>query len=264
MAAVLARAGCAQSPRSSRYPSGPCERKSAAVCNHRRGQHHVNCVEGWAPYGEAPSRPALVDQEHRYCMHRTGLTRDERLTPLNGASLAAIPASRRILVPRNVSFDQAAECVQHILRLGASSTETLLVYPHAGSANYDRVMEIVDALGVCPAPTIGFAMGSLMNSGCLLLQACTTRVMSRFAQIELGNYSWTASVLFGPGEELAAVYDGRVRPDLDKVLSRQEQTVNALVRRSRLSREKVTGLLNEEPTLSAEQALRLGIVDEVV
>lgn len=183
---------------------------------------------------------------------------------MNADTLTGIPPSRRILVPRNLSLNQAGKCAQQILRLGADGMQPLLVYPHAGSAGFKGIMTICDALALCPAPTIGLAIGSLMNSGCSILQACTTRVMSSFAQIALGDHSWSATVIFGPGQDLPTVYDECVHAEFETLHRMQEETVNALVSHSRLSRQTAAHLLNSETRLTAAQALELGLVDTVV
>lgn len=206
----------------------------------------------------------VKEQVHQEDVRGTVRLRDDRLRPVTVEHLAAIPASRRILVPRDVSLAQAGECAYQLLRLGSDSMETLLVYPHAGPAAFNGVMAICDALGLCSAPTIGLAMGFLTNGGCLILQACTTRVMSRFTQIQLGDHSSHISLVFGPRENLVDVYESRVHPDVEDMQRRQEQTMKALVARSKLSPEEVSRLMKEDATLTAEQALQLGLVDDVI
>ena len=183
---------------------------------------------------------------------------------MSGWAPTEIPPDRRILVPRNVSLNEAGECAQRILRLGSESMEPLLLFPNAGSAGFNGTMMICDALGLCSAPTLGLAMGHVMNTGCLILQACTTRLMSRYAQIEFSEYTSSLSISFGPREDLATVYDEHAREEMEGLAHRQEHMRKVLVGRSTVTAETRKWLPRGATFFNAEESLESGLVDQIL
>ena len=150
-----------------------------------------------------------------------------------------------------ISSDNLADTVSSIKEADRTKGPTTLYISSAGG-DVIAGMAIWDILRSTINPIITIGLGEVGSMAALLLQAGDWRIMTKNTTMLLHDGQVTMQ---------NKLLDSKVH--LTEALRQHDIYITLMAERSKLTKKKVEELCSKETYLSAEEALKLGLVDEI-
>jgi ATP-dependent protease ClpP protease subunit len=141
--------------------------------------------------------------------------------------------------------------------LRSRNSPDLIITIDSGGGSSDRGHDIYDLIKNYEGKTEGKAFSRVHSAASFILQACTVRKMALHAKMIIHNPSRQSVSL----DELSSSKKlQKLRADLR---SYQQKLVGAYVHRSRRTEKEIIAQLAKDEPLTAAEALRMGLIDEI-
>lgn len=158
----------------------------------------------------------------------------------------------------NTDEDMAYYVREALTRLAVAGNPDIEVRITSIGGNCGAGYGIYDLLSDYPGRTVGKVMGFANSMASIILQACDIRRISKHSTISL-HYSVQNQVTWKQRKDPKEKRKFNARADkLDK------QFLDAYAARAKISRDAIDKMLGKELTLDAQQALKFGLVDEIL
>jgi len=179
---------------------------------------------------------------------------------------AELSADQRALLNKNildlsgeVNEAMTAYATNAILSLISRGTvPELEIRLSTPGGNAEESLRIYDLLRTYPAKTTARVLGGAHSAGATILQACTKRMCGRYStlHIHLPMLNWTKIKRFDLSRQ-------RIEKEREELRQLEKQLCAILTSRNDLSLQKIRKIMKDNDPLSAPQAKRFGLIDEI-
>ncbi len=179
-------------------------------------------------------------------------------TPCIGKTGEIQTAGRVLYIEGEVNsemLDNVCETLNDLKDEGSPDIEVII----SSSGGYvEPGLDIIDQLSCYQGKKTGKVTRTAGSMAAIILQACDRRLCADNATIFVHN-------LYMENVGLDELRDKRRIKKLVKELEKDQEKMNRLVmKRSGMSRQKVAKIFKKKPTLSAKEALKLGLIDQIM
>ena len=176
------------------------------------------------------------------------------------------PCERTVSLAREISGATASAVCKKIEKLNSLSVEPILLTIDSKGGDAEAGLKIYGAISVSSAPVIGLVLKEAWSSALIVLQACQRRLAKRAATLKIHNVSRNFDLSVTVGDDLNLVLEKHIRQVttyLKEVKNLQDQ-IDILVAARIGSVALVRRYSNEGKILPAQQALKIGLIDDLV
>jgi len=172
-------------------------------------------------------------------------------------------------IPLQGSIDKESfGLINHsIMYLNAQNDTTgiiLLINSTGGSVRYG--LDVYDSVASSSAPVTGIVTGVAQSMAAVILQGCTKRIVTPHSEMVVHNIGGEVEVTLGRVSEQSPFGDldvASIRKSLEQPLGWMQNICKILVDRTGRSAEEVIEMMNADQVMTAQQALNLGLIDEI-
>ena len=178
-----------------------------------------------------------------------------------------ISSHRQILFPTTLTSKNVQPVLDNISHLAKENNDPItLLFRNALGGEVCPGLLLYDVIRATHVPIIGIVRRNVSSIASIVLQGCDYRHMAKGSTMMI--HSVVASIelplqLKENTEELT-IPVGSVLRKLGESLERAHDLIDIVHSHSSLPKETIVAMLNATTYLSAEEALRVGLIDEVV
>lgn len=170
--------------------------------------------------------------------------------------LSDLLKKRVIYIAGTITGDMAHQFGIALAWLNAAGSDLITVYIDSGGGDIIAGLDMYDALRASRAPTVGIVYRRANSAASVILQGCKKRQIMENAGVLIHHI------------RVREIPLDRLEDDLDKALqhSRELQSkVNRIYQKwTKRSIEEVAITLRADTSMTAEEALDFGLVDEII
>jgi len=176
--------------------------------------------------------------------------------------LSALNEKGIVLISGEINNPMCGEVKLDFLSLVLSSHKEITILFDCEGGNVQAALTIYDFIRILSIPVIGIVVGKCNSAASIVLQACDVRKATRHSEMRLHllNYSW--------GGTLDNNSQAVIRAQLQASKELWEKFVAIYARVMNKKKKKVRKLIarhdRELITMSAQEMLDLGLIDEIV
>lgn len=175
-----------------------------------------------------------------------------------------IPSHRRIRLDGQINPDKVDSVLRNLSEMNDKSGRTPIgLFINSEGGELDAALALYDALRISSAPIIGVVSRQALSAASIVLQGCAERYSSEHTRIMIhhNTISWRIVEKYGPNflnhlVKQAEEKEAYMRRQLTRV-----ETI--MLGRTRLSKQELEILLEQEPFFTAQEALEKGLLDAV-
>ena len=163
-------------------------------------------------------------------------------------------------------FEMVSRSLMYLNAKDPGAEIKLLIDSGGGNVGYG--LAVYDAVVSSPAPVTGIVMGPAHSMAAVVLQGCTKRIATSNSNICVHNISTRVEISLTLVKDNVYAYGEldleKMHRDLSKDAKKLQSICKIISLRSRLAPSVVIDMLNSGNVISAEDALELGLIDEVI
>lgn len=162
--------------------------------------------------------------------------------------------NKRIFMLSEINQALAAVVIEQLLEFGSDPQQPIELYINSEGGTVVEALAIADTIAAIQAPVIGIVVGTCYSAAVVVLQACSTRLMTQHSTLMM--HEGTCSTGRVPRRELKASF----KLEYDTL----ERFCNDLImKRAKMSKSVFKRLNSRGAYLTAPEAKKLGLVDEI-
>ena len=177
--------------------------------------------------------------------------------------LSSVSSSRWITITGTIVPETADKVLEQVLDLNAKtkSNEVVAIIDSNGG-EFSTGLDIYDLFRLSPAPVWGLVLGQAHSAAFMALQGCRKRVAARNSRLLIHNPRIEVRSSFEFDTQLSDVTTP-IEALIARVREHRERSISILLERTQLGRTELEEVLKRGKTMSAEEALTLGFIDEI-
>jgi len=174
----------------------------------------------------------------------------------------------KLFIDKRIDASFASWFDTGMLYLQAQNRKEVAIYIDSSGGSTKAGFHIYDSLAQSPLQTVGVVRERAYSIAAVVLQACDTRIMFPHADLRLHRVQNAPSK---EEEVVQSIGSEEMDKNIWKFVERakeayeylQKKNEEALLKRCNLSRKDLRDLLKEDRVMRAEEALKLGFIDEI-
>jgi ATP-dependent Clp protease, protease subunit len=181
--------------------------------------------------------------------------RGDKMRKFPDKVIEALSQKRQILLMERIDGDAQQTVSALIIYLNSLSNEPITLFIDSSGGDTEAEMQLIDAISVSEAPICGVVTGDAFSAAFDILQAC--RIRKSYAH---GKMLFHAPRLSGmPVDD-----EQKVAKEISDGRRLHEELLLFLSKRTGQSKEKWVKWSKKERKFTAPEALKLGIIDEII
>lgn len=189
-----------------------------------------------------------------------GITTYEKLKE----KILEIPSHRRIRLDGQINPDKVDSVLRNLAEMNDKSSRTPIgFFINSEGGELDAALALYDALRISSAPIIGVVSRQALSAASIVLQGCAERYANEYTRIMIhhNTISWRIVEKYGPNFLNHLIKQAEEK---EAYMRRQLARVETIMLgRTKLSKEELNVLLEQEPFFTANEALEKGLLDAV-
>lgn len=134
---------------------------------------------------------------------------------------------------------------------------------NSNGGSFTGAKKIYDNISTSRNNVLGIVMGDAFSSAAIVLQACQRKYATRLSRLHIHRVSYPITFTLKYGDTLQKLT--KVVANELKVLEEDNKIlVQILKRNSKISNREVSKILDEDKTISPKEALKIGLIDEII
>jgi ATP-dependent protease ClpP protease subunit len=169
---------------------------------------------------------------------------------------------RSLLLPPSFDEKEADRLVFQLYQLSLKKGDIVCQINSKGG-NFVGAMKLYETIRINPIQPIGLVAGDAFSAAIIVLQACKYRYATKYSRLLIHRPEYPIQFTLKPSDQLSdliKLLDG----ELIEIRRKDELLLDILQARMKIDREDIKKLMNDSKMIHPNQALEIGLIDEII
>lgn len=174
-------------------------------------------------------------------------------------------AKRTLFFGPNFSEDDANSMIYRLIKFDASESEDAPIFMKISSngGNLAGARRLHEGISIHRCPVIGIVAGDAFSAAIIALQACGQRYATKNSYFIIHGASHPLKITLTENSNLMEI-SKILRKNKKEVRDANSFVLDILEKKMTIKREEIKALMDEGRKINAKEALRFGLIDEIV